>query len=198
MNDEKQTLDIPYLILIAGLPGTGKQTAAEKLHKHSKNFELIDQNELRRAAGMKKMPQKQDTILRQIDRITAEYLREGKGVIVLAGHRQVARRNQLYGIASSCEKKVITLECFCSEEEATRRILKRNPKDGLVSKPTDPEVYYRIKNLWENIWMDFRYPGHDFISYLRYNTEKNTISCEKVEFSMREFTRTIEKILLRY
>lgn len=185
-----------YMVLIAGLPGTGKQTSAEKLAKNLDSYVLIDQNELRRDAGMKKMPQKQDEINRKIDRMSALYLNKGKGVIILAGHRQVCRRNQLYGVASCCGKNVITLECVCSEVEAKRRMKRRPDSDGLISKPNDPRVYSRIKTLWEDINIDFKYPGQDFVSYIAYNTQENKIYKNKITYGAGKFIDEIERILL--
>ncbi len=184
------------MILIAGLPGTGKQTTAEKLAKNLENYILIDQNEFRRKAGMRKMPQKQDEINRKIDIMSASYLNNGNGVIILAGHRQACRRNQLYGIASCCGKKVITLECVCSESEAKRRMRARPKSDGLISKPNNPGVYDRIKGLWEEINMDFKYPGQDFVSYITYNTEKNKIYKNRIAPEIRNFINKAEKLLL--
>ena len=185
-----------HLILITGLPGTGKQTSAEKLVENLENYVLIDQNELRRKAGMRKMPQKQDDINRKIDRMAASYLNKRNGVIILAGHRQVCRRNQLYGVASCCGKNVIALECVCSETEAKRRIKARPKSDGLISKPNEPKVYDRIRDLWEDINIDFKYPGQDFVSYITYNTEENKIYKNRVTYGVGKFIDEIEKILL--
>ncbi len=185
-----------HLILLAGLPATGKQTSAEKLAKNLDNHILIDQNELRRKAGMKKMPQKQDDINRKIDRMSAAYLNSGMSVIILAGHRQIARRNQLYGIASCFGKNVVIIECICSEKEAQRRMKTRPKSDGLISKPNDPKVYHRIKSLWEDINIDFKFPGQDFVSYITYHSEENRVYWNKVAKGMDSFIEKIEKILL--
>src|SRR3989344_2720430 len=185
-----------YMIIIAGLPGTGKQISAHKLAESLDNYVLIDQNELRRNAGIKKMPRKQDEINRKIDRMSALYLNKGKGVIILAGHRQICRRNQLYGVASCCGKNVVTLECVCSEAEAKRRMKRRPDSDGLISKPNDPRVYDRIKDLWENIDIDFKYPGQDFVSYIIYNTEEDKIYKNKKSYGVGKFINEIERILL--
>jgi len=186
-----------HLIIIAGLPATGKQTAAIKLAKNLSEYVFIDQNELRREKGMRKMPQKQDNINRQIDRLTAEYLKKNEGVIILGGHRQVCRRNQLYGVASCCGRNAIILECICSEEESKNRMRKRPLSDGLLSKPNDPRVYDRIFPLWEDINNDFRFPGQDFVSFLTYNSEKNIVEKHKITLGMGKLINKIEKIILR-
>ncbi len=185
----------PNLIIVAGLPGAGKQTAAEKLAENLDNYNLIDQNELRRKAGMKKMPQKQDKINRQIDRLTLRYLQEEKGVIILSGHRQACRRNQLYGIASSTGNNAVVLECVCSEAESKRRMRMRPDGDGLISKPNGPQVYDRIKEFWEPIAGDFEFPGQDFVSYLTYNTEENKVYRNEITGGAKRFIGEIERIL---
>jgi predicted kinase len=169
------------LILIAGLPGTGKTTTASKLEDNLEGYHLVDQNELRRKAGMKRMPKRQDKINREIDILTADYLRRGRGVIVESGHRQIVRRNQLYGVASCCGANAVVLECVCSEEKSKIRMGARGSGDGLISDPNNAKVYDRIKKYWEDIAIDFKYPGQDFVSYLRYDTELDRIWAPEVE-----------------
>tara|TARA_Y100000310_G_scaffold344821_1_gene459763 strand:+ start:3209 stop:3778 length:570 start_codon:yes stop_codon:yes gene_type:complete len=185
----------PYLVIVAGLPGTGKQTAAEKIVRSLDNYILIDQNEERRKDGMVKMPIKQDKVMRRTDIMCAKDLLWNQGVVVLAGHRQVVRRSQLYGIASCCGTNAVTLECVCSEEESKRRMKARPPSDGLLSKPRDPKVYNRIAPLWEDISLDFKYPGQDFVSYLRYNSETNNLDVRKLTRGMKGFVDRVEKII---
>lgn len=193
--NQKNSMD-KNLIIVAGLPGAGKQTSAERLSKSLGDYRLIDQNELRRKEGMKRMPKKQDKINREIDRLTLKYLRGERGVIILSGHRQACRRNQLYGIASAAEKNAVILECVCSEAESRRRMSSRPDSDGLISKPNEPQVYDRIKSLWEPIEKDFRFPGQDFVSYLTYNTEENKIYRHNITRGMGRFIRKMEEILL--
>ena len=187
----------PSLILIAGLPATGKTTAAKKLGRSLEDYILIDQNELRREVGMKKMPQVQDSILHEIDVSTADYLRRSKGVIIESGHRYLFRRQQLCGIASSCNASVVLLECICSENESKKRMRNRSKGDGLISDPRDPGVYDRISGLWEPIDLDFRYPGVDyFISYLTYNTESSEIDEKKIVREDGDLILKVKEILL--
>src|SRR3989344_7516952 len=63
----------PLLIMLIGLPGTGKSTLAREISS-SLGYMHLDQNEIRRQQGMKKMPQTQEETLRKIDRIVANNL----------------------------------------------------------------------------------------------------------------------------
>lgn len=185
-----------YLIIIAGLPGTGKTTTALKLANNLENYVLIDQNNLRREHGMKRMPKNQDIILRKIDLLIASHLREGKGAIIESGHRHGFRRQQLYGIASGFGIDVITLECICSARLSKIRMKNRPPGDELLSDPRDPAVYDRILALWEAIEQDFKFPGVNHVSHITFDTEKLEITKKKIEKGMSDIVKRIGKILI--
>ena len=106
------------LIIMAGLPGTGKTYLANKLATYLK-YSLIGQNIIRRKFMMKKM-QNQNKVLREIDKRLAFIINSGKGVIFDSVNKYSFRRQQVYGIASSCGVNAILLECTCSEEEAKK------------------------------------------------------------------------------
>lgn len=185
-----------YLIIMTGLPGTGK-TYTARILSNSLGYALIEQNELRRKAGIKKMPQKQDYINRQIDKMVLDlFSTEEHGIIIDSVHRQVCRRNQLYGIASACEKNVVVLECKCSEEEAKKRMKLRPSGDKLLSDPCNPKVYDRLLPLWEPIELDYKNPGQDFVSHLVYDTEKLALERKKLTKNMAKFANTIENIII--
>lgn len=189
-----------HLIIMAGLPGTGKTVTAEKLLGGLENYKLVSQNEIRRNMGIKKMPKTQETVLREIDIETAELLRKGKGVIFDSVNRYLFRRHQMYGVASCCGKQVLTLECVCSEDEAKRRMKyerKRKKGDRLIKDPIDPRVYDKLASLWEPIFYDFRYPGEDHVSYITYDTEKNKIYRRTISRGIGRFLNKIEKILIK-
>lgn len=185
-----------HLIIIAGLPGTGKTIAAKKLVQVLKEYILIDQNELRRKQGMKKMPKNQDEILRQIDRMTAISLNNKSGVIIDSVHRYSFRRHQLYGVASGCGAEVLLIECVCSSEEAKKRMRKRPNSDGLLSDPNNTEVYDRLAASWEDVTaVDFKYAGADHVSYIQYNSEKNELEHNILQKGMKPLFEKVKKAL---
>lgn len=184
-----------FLILICGLPGTGKTTATKRLALSLDQYAVIDQNEIRRKKGIRRMPKAQEIVLREIDRLTATYLRDDKGVIFDSVNRYSFRRHQMYGIASCCEKRVITLELVCSATTAKKRILDRPSGDGIISDPNDPAVYDKLKLLWENVEIDFKYPGEDHVAYLQFNSESNQLTEMITRRGMRKFIHKISKAL---
>jgi len=185
-----------YLILIAGLPGAGKTTTAKKLSESLKNFVLIEQNEIRRKHGIKRMPKTQEKVLLEIDKLAMEALLNNKNVIIESGNRYTQRRHQIYGIASACGAKVVLLECICSEQESKRRIRNRIQQDSLISDPKDVKVYDRIKELWENIELDFKYPYQGHYSYITFNTEKQEIETKVPVLGTKIIINKIKEILI--
>jgi len=185
-----------YLIVMTGFPGTGKTMTAKKLCQNFDNYILISQNDIRRQQGINKMHKTQEETLRKIDRLTRKYLDERKGVIFDSVNRHLFRRHQMYGIASCCGKKVLTLECVCSEEEAKKRIKGRPKGDNLISDPTNPKVYDKTAKFWEPVIKDFEYPGEDHVSYIIFDTERLKLKKKKISAGTYPFINKIEKILL--
>jgi len=185
-----------YLVLLCGLPGTGKSVVAGKLHAHfNKRYLIIGQNEIRRRHGYKKMPKTFDSVLREIDRATARNLNSGRGVIFDSVNRRTSRRHQMYGVASCCGAKVITLEIICSEETAKRRISERSVGDGLLSDPNDPRVYDKLQADSDPVEVDFRYPGQEHVSYVQFDSETNKLTNKIVAKGANSFINKIRKIL---
>ncbi len=188
-------MDTTYLIVIAGLPGAGKTTVARTLHENLEGYELVSQNEIRRQQGMKEMPETQDEALRQIDRLTAGHLQNRKGVIFDSVNRYLFRRHQMYGIASGFGKQVLTLECVCSERESKRRMAARPESDEWLSDPRDPTVYDRLAAGWQDIILDFEFPGEDHVSYISLNSESLKIRRHVVSPGMERFIDMLEGLL---
>lgn len=187
-----------FLIVICGLPGTGKTTLAGTLKQGLRKYVVIYQNDIRRSFGMQRMPKTQEKVLRTADRLIAKHLRAGRGVIFESGNRFSFRRQQLYGIASSSGCKVATVEVVCSEKTSKARMRVRRAsksRDALIGDPADPAVYDRIKKLWESVTVDYKYPGVDHVSYLVFNTDTNTVAQIFVSRGMGGFVKKLKTIM---
>lgn len=185
-----------WLIVVCGLPGTGKTESSKKLVEQLPSLEYIGQNDVRREFGMKRMPKTQDAVLREIDRRIAACLMSGKSVVFDSVNRYQFRRQQLYGVASCSGARVITLEMVCPEEVAKKRMMNRPPADGLVSDSSDPKVYDKMRTEWEDVMMeDFKYPGVDHVSYIKFDSHVGEMIRIIQRIGSKRFISKIEYIL---
>lgn len=184
-----------YLIMLCGLPGTGKTVRARKLKEGLENFKIIDQNEIRRKHGMQRMPKTQDAFLREIDRRAARFLNKGVGVIFDSVNRYTFRRQQMYGVASCSNARVITLEIVCSEKTAKARMRQRNKSDGLLSDPANTKVYDKLKALWQDVKIDFTYPGEDHVSWAQFDSDKQKFKAIIARAEDKKILKEIKGIL---
>lgn len=192
---KKENSSEVWVIMLCGLSGTGKSTIAKKLAGALSNFKIIDQNKIRRQMGYKIMPQKFDGALRKIDRLIAKHLHQGHGVIFDSVNRYSFRRQQVYGVASCCGVKVLTLEVVCPERVAKNRMVQRKKNDGLVSDPKHKKVYDKLKQEWESVSTDFIHYGSDHVNYFKYNSYLNYVMRMIQHRGSGRFIRKIEKIL---
>ena len=183
------------LIVICGLPGSGKTTLTKKLSAGLKDYVVIDQNEVRRKHGMKRMPKRQGNINNEINCMIAKYLNNDRGVIFDSINKMMHRRHQLYGIASSCKKRVVVIETVCSECVAKDRMRARPNSDGLLSDPNDTKVYDRSKDFWEDVQLDYVNADISFVAYLQFNSEKNEVKEIIAQRGMGQITKSIRTIL---
>ena len=184
-----------WLIVVCGLPGTGKTESSKKLAERLPLLVCISQNEVRREFGMKRMPKTQDAVLREIDRRIATCLMSGKSVVFDSVNRYQFRRQQLYGVASCLGARVVTLEMTCPEEIAKERMTHRPCADGLVSDASDPKVYDKMRIEWEDVIMDFKHPGVDHVSYIKFDSHVGEIMRIIQRNGLKRFISKIGRIL---
>ena len=186
-----------WLIVVCGLPGTGKTESSQKLAEHLPSLVCISQNEVRREFGMKRMPKKQDAVLREIDQRVATYLALGKNVVFDSVNRYRFRRQQLYGIASCFGARVSALEMTCPEGLAKERMTHRSsPVDGLVSDSNDPEIYDKMKIEWEDVLLDFKHFGMDFVSYIKFDSSTEEMYRIIQRIGSKRFISRIGRVLM--
>lgn len=135
------------LIIVCGLPGSGKTTLARELagRVHAVHF---SSDALRKKALAKPTYSEDEKMLiyDELARMAAASLAEGKDVIVDATYYSRMQRERMRKVAQDAGAKSFTLLCVLSEEETRRRLSRRKP--GGISD-ADFGVYLKIRMVFE-------------------------------------------------
>lgn len=151
----------PALIVVCGLSGTGKSTVARML-ANRKGFKTINSDRVRKRLGA--VPAHEhvradyaaEIYSDRFTRITYDamlgeaesILREGRGAILDATFKASADRQLALAMAARRGVPVLFVECAVSEDEAIRRLRRRESAPGEVSDAT-AEVYERQRAEFE-------------------------------------------------
>lgn len=192
-----------FLIMTAGLPGTGKTSMIKKLMKLIQDYQYLDHTGMRRELGFTSVDPtgiKDRIILDKVKEKTHEALKNNIGIIIDSVHRHRKLRKERYEIAKLAKKEVIIIEFFCSKKESLKRIKSRpETKNGLVNDTNDEEVYDRLAKEWEPIEEDFQnnenLANNLNFSYIKLNTENIKIEKIKITQEAKKIIELIENII---
>ena len=145
------------IVIIAGLPGTGKSTLARALAQRLPGA-VLDKDSIRASLfqpAYVEYSRSQDDFCGEIMLQTAAYLlsKHAEIHVVLDG-RTFSRRYQRDRVIEFCSQvgtSWATLECVCSETTALGRIAEAMAASNHLAANRTPELYREIREAWEPI-----------------------------------------------
>jgi predicted kinase len=143
----------PVLVMVSGLPGTGKSFFSRKLAERLP-FIILESDEVRKKLfpNPTYSPAESTRVFREIDQRLEELLLQGASVIHDATNLKEKHRQSISKIAKSCGAKIITVLVEAPEELIQKRLKIRGTQPENHDKSdADWKVYGRMKATAEKI-----------------------------------------------
>lgn len=139
------------LILICGLPATGKSTVARRLAKLTR-AELLRTDAIRKRIILKPSYSKKEknTVYRTVFLLADYLIKNGVDVIIDGTFYTESLRREAQEIAKRRGARFFLVETSCPEKLVLER-LKRRKRSLRSLSDADLEVYYKIKKIFEPI-----------------------------------------------
>jgi adenylylsulfate kinase len=145
------------LILMAGLPGSGKSTVARRLAEHLHGA-VLSKDTLRHALFPPELVEyssAQDDFVIELLLQTAEYIwKRARSKIVILDGRTFSRASQRTHVIEFAEKQHQEwriVECVCADDMARARLAKVDSALFHPAANRTPELYNEVRRRWEPI-----------------------------------------------
>jgi len=145
------------IVLMAGLPGTGKTTLAQELARRI-NGRVLSKDQFRHAIFSPEeieYSSRQDDFCQQLMLETAAYLfSRNPALTIFLDGRPFSRRYQIDNVlaeAASMGQRWRILECVCSAETARRRLEADASRGTHPAGNRDHQLYLAVKERYEAI-----------------------------------------------
>lgn len=138
------------LILICGLPGSGKTRISEEISKRTKGS-ILRTDKIRKELFSKPTytPSEKNLVYQVMFLIADELLKNNINVILDAVFPKRDLRNKARALARKNKTPFHLIEVRCQEEILLSRIDKRSKRKGLSD--ADRNVYFKIKKIFQPI-----------------------------------------------
>jgi predicted kinase len=150
---------ITMIVVMAGLPGTGKTTLALELAARLSG-RVVSKDEIRHAIFLPdeiEYSSQQDDFCMQLMLATAAYmLRQQPARFIFLDGRPFSRRYQIENVitvAATLQQPWRILECICSEETAKQRLEEPRGKQAHPAANRNYQLYQEVKSRFEAIML---------------------------------------------
>jgi predicted kinase len=144
----------PVLVIVSGLPGTGKSHFSARLAKKL-DFVILESDALRKLLFPSPVYSKEESsyLFQIIHRLLEQLLKKGASVILDATNLSESHREHLYHIAERCHTKLFIVEVKAPPLLVYNRLKRRHSAQNKEETKSDAdwEVYRQMKPTVEKI-----------------------------------------------